>query len=255
MEADALAWGETHLGPAGLGQVHPGRWGPRGDYPSLPWLGLGPSHSRAELVPQTSVCTWGIQGRPETHPSWLGPGSLQGPHVPGLGAWGCRCPAGRRSSWVGPGACPWEGSLLCWGLNHRANRLQASQDWLHQAPDSGGVGAAPHLPVEPITSLSWRRVGAREAREQFLGLRESLAQSQQAKPVTSQGDWSGAAVAECQESGERAAPLLWEHHLRSPQGPPKDRAREGAELVRVLGAGSRVWVQSPPSLALSFLWL
>ena len=25
--------------------------------------------------------------------------------------------------------------------------------------------------------------------------------------------------------------------------------------MRVLGAGSRVWVQSPPSLALSFLWL
>ena len=51
MEADALAWGEMHLGPAGLGQVHRGRRGPRGDHPSLPWLGLGPSHSRAGLVP------------------------------------------------------------------------------------------------------------------------------------------------------------------------------------------------------------
>ena len=67
--------------------------------PPLPLLaGLGALPQQAGLVPQTLVCTWGIHGRPETDPSWLGPGSLRGPHVPGLGAWGCRCPAGRRSS-------------------------------------------------------------------------------------------------------------------------------------------------------------
>lgn len=71
MEADALAWGETHLGPAGLGQVHRGRRGLRGDHPSLPWLGLGPSHSRAGLLPQTSVCTWGVMAGLKPTPAGL----------------------------------------------------------------------------------------------------------------------------------------------------------------------------------------
>lgn len=44
-------------------------------------------------------------------------------------------------------------------------------------PGWWGGWSSTHLPVEPITSLSWRWVGARGATEQFLGMRESLAQN------------------------------------------------------------------------------
>lgn len=53
-----------------------------GGPPLPPLAGLGALPQQAGLVAQTLVCTWGVHGRPETDPSWLGPGSLRGPHVP-----------------------------------------------------------------------------------------------------------------------------------------------------------------------------
>lgn len=211
-----------HLGPAGLGQVHPGRWGPR-DYPSLPGWAWGLPTAGQSLYPKPRSAH-GASRAGLKLPSWLGPGSLQGPHVPGLGP-GAGVPGRRRSSWVGPGACPWERSLLCWGLNHRANRLQASQDWLHQAPDSGGLEQHPTCQWEPITSLSWRRVGAREAREQFLGLRESLAQESTSQASDKpRGLEAGLPSPSAKSLGGALLPALGAPS-EVPQGPPKDRAQ------------------------------
>ena len=117
------------------------------------------------------------------------------------------------------------------------------------ALDGRGVGAAPacqwsrtRLPVEPITSLSWWWVGAREAREQFLGMRKP---SPELKVRARQANGTGAGLPSlC------AAKALGSAPSEVPPGSP-----EGAELVCVLGVGSRLRVQSPPSLGPSLLWL
>lgn len=110
------------------------------------------------------------------------------------------------------------------------------------APDGGGGWSSTRLPVEPITSLSWWWVGAREAREQFLGMRKP---SPELKVRARQANGTGAGLPSlC------AAKALGSAPSEVPPGSP-----EGAELVCVLGVGSRLRVQSPPSLGPSLLWL